>query len=128
MSEKRFYRASVCGDDGLYDKEDGCVICNVRSNIDLEENWETVLDVLNELADENKELRNDLDDSYDANGVLEAEILKLRQQLTDCEKFRNQIFKKMEEMQQDEKLYAQEIIRLNKEVKDNQFLRLGNDY
>ena len=48
MSEKRFYRASVCGDDGLYDKEDGCIIVNVRSNIDLDDNWNTVVDKLNE--------------------------------------------------------------------------------
>lgn len=32
------------------------------------------------------------------------------------------------EMRQDEQLYAREIVKLNKEVKDNQFLRLGNDY
>lgn len=87
-----------------------------------------IIDLVNKLNDENIELKRDLEDYGDANATLEAEILKLRQQLTDCEKFRNQIFKKMEEMQQDEKLYAQEIIRLNKEVKDNQFLRLGNDY
>ena len=48
MSEKRFYRASVCGDDGLYDKEDGCIIVNVNSNIDLNDNWNTVVDLLNE--------------------------------------------------------------------------------
>ena len=48
MSEKRFYRARVCGDDGLYDKEDGCIIVNVRSNIDLDDNWNTVVDKLNE--------------------------------------------------------------------------------
>lgn len=48
MSEKRFYRASVCGDEGLYDKEDGCIIVNVRSNIDLDDNWNTVVEKLNE--------------------------------------------------------------------------------
>ena len=74
MSEKRFYRASVCGDDGLYDKEDGCIIVNVNSNIDLNDNWNTVVDLLNEqqdiikskdsllsiLAKENEQLREEL--------------------------------------------------------------------
>jgi len=60
MSEKRFYRASVCGDDGLYDKEDGCIIVNVRSNIDLDDNWNTVVEKLNELAEENEQLRKEL--------------------------------------------------------------------
>lgn len=57
MSEKRFYRASVCGDEGLYDKEDGCIIVNVRSNIDLNDNWNTVVEKLNKLADENEQLK-----------------------------------------------------------------------
>lgn len=56
MSEKRFYRASVCGDDGLYDKEDGCIIVNVNSNIDLNDNWNTVVDLLNEQQDLIEEL------------------------------------------------------------------------
>lgn len=56
MSEKRFYRASVCGDEGLYDKEDGCIIVNVRSNIDLDDNWDTVVEKLNEQQDLIEEL------------------------------------------------------------------------
>ena len=57
MSEKRFYRASVCGDDGLYDKEDGCIIVNVRSNIDLDDNWNTVVEKLNEQQELIEELQ-----------------------------------------------------------------------
>lgn len=51
MSEERFYRASVCGDEGLYDIEDGCIIINVRSNIDLDDNWNNVVDLLNNQAE-----------------------------------------------------------------------------
>lgn len=57
MSGKRFYRASVCGDEGLYDKEDGCIIVNVRSNIDLDGNWNTVVEKLNELSEDNEQLK-----------------------------------------------------------------------
>ena len=62
MSEKRFYRASVCGDEGLYDKKNGCIISNVRSNIDIEENWNTIIDLLNDLNDGNGQLKQILKD------------------------------------------------------------------
>ena len=39
-----------------------------------------------------------------------------------------QLRQQLAEKEQEEQLYAQEIVKLNKEVKDNQFLRLGNDY
>jgi len=49
MGEKRYYLTSVCGDEGLYDRqEEKCVISNIRSNIDLCENWKNVVDKLNE--------------------------------------------------------------------------------
>ena len=39
-----------------------------------------------------------------------------------------QLRQELQKKQEEEKLYANEIVKLNKEVKDNQFLRLGNDY
>lgn len=48
MSEKRYYLKSVCGDEGVYDKKGGCIIVNVHSLINLNENWNTIVDLLNE--------------------------------------------------------------------------------
>ena len=48
--------------------------------------------------------------------------------ISRLEEENEQLRKELQEKQEDEKLYAQEILELNKEVKDNQFLRLGNDY
>lgn len=39
-----------------------------------------------------------------------------------------QLRQQLKEKEEDERLYANEIVKLNKEVKDNQFLKLGNDY
>ena len=88
MSEKRFYRASVCGDDGLYDKEDGCIIVNVNSNIDLNDNWNTVVDLLNEKQATIKELEEEIKllkptnvEQYEQIVQLQEENEQLRKQL-----------------------------------------------
>ena len=117
MNEKPVVNADLKMYDKKFIVEDNTlweVWGNKISKSEVIWDMENICDLLNSLTDENEQLRNDLDDSYDANATLEAEILKLRQQI--------------QEMQQDEKLYANEIVKLNKEVKDNQFLRLGNDY
>ena len=124
MSEKRFYRASVCGDDGLYDKEDGCIIVNVRSNIDLDDNWNTVVDKLNEqqelieeLQEENKQLKLTLSEYgvdlkafeifkqkigyYDK--VIDDELRKkLETALTNTEKCREQIKSQLDKAREDD--------------------------
>ena len=72
---------------------------------------ECLVDLLNQLNDENEQLR---------------------QELNDCEKFRHSIFKRMNELtdklkekEEDEKQYAEEILKL-REI--NQFNELGGDY
>ena len=54
-----------------------------------------------------------------------SDIVNLLNELNDENE---QLRQTIKEMQNDERLYANEIVKLNKEVKDNQFLRLGNDY
>lgn len=71
MSEKRYYLKSVCGDEGLYDKENGCIIINKNSLLDLDENWNTIVDLLNELHEENKELK-----TYNLQHFLEWLVIK----------------------------------------------------
>ena len=80
MSEKRFYRASVCGDDGLYDKEDGCIIVNVRSNIDLDDNWNTVVDKLNEQQATIRRLQDLCGKSDGENAKLRIENKRLQEE------------------------------------------------
>ena len=84
------------------------IIDNVM-NSTLKVNEAVIL--LNELAEENEQLR---------------------QELNDCEKFRHSIFKRMNELtdqlkekEEDEKQYAEEILKL-REI--NQFNELGGDY
>lgn len=87
MSEKRFtyFKNPVgFGKQGIQDSENYQVFDFTMSN---------VLDLLNELADENEQLRQQL-----------------------------------QEMKSDEKLYAQEIVKLNKEAKVLNFRNLGSDY
>ena len=88
MSEKRFtyFKNPVgFGKQGIQDSKNYQVFDFTMSN---------VLDLLNELADENRELRQQL-----------------------------------QEKQEDEKLYAQEIVKLNKEAKEVlNFKTLGSDY
>ena len=61
MTEKRFHFGYVLGDTGLIDEQaehkwfiENC--CNIT---DLKKNWKTVCDKLNELADENEQLKKD---------------------------------------------------------------------
>ena len=58
MSNERkpYYFAGVCGDEGIYNENKGCIIANIQSITDLQENWNTILDELNELsADRDKQ-------------------------------------------------------------------------
>ena len=87
MSEKRFTLM-----ENIY-AYDGRVISEYVLDNEKRLTFEEVVDLLNQLNDENEQLRQQL-----------------------------------QEKQEEEKLYANEIVKLNKEVKDNQFLRLGNDY
>ena len=111
-----------------------------------------VVDLLNSLWGENEQLRQSIDSMIEKateisnrNVLLHEEIgrqtrlnKELQQKLDwiceqtgyDGAKFKHieKLKEKLREKEEDEKLYANEIVKLNKEVKDNQFLRLGNDY
>lgn len=67
-----------------------------------------------------------------ANSLSPSEVVDLLNEqqstITRLEEENEQLRQTIIEMRQDEQLYAREIVKLNKEVKDNQFLRLGNDY
>ena len=54
--------------------------------LELKEEIKIKDNILETVGKDNEQLRNDLDDSYDANGVLEAEILKLRQENRELNK------------------------------------------
>ena len=91
MSEKRFYRASVCGDEGLYDKEDGCIIVNVKSNIDLDDNWNTVVEKLNELSEEKEYFERKKEYFLSKWSIVHAENIQLRQEIKELKKENEQL-------------------------------------
>ena len=62
MTEKRFYKAYCCGDTGVVDKlENEWFIENINSISDLAQNWDTVIDKLNQLGEENEQLKQELE-------------------------------------------------------------------
>ena len=67
MTEKRFHFSYVLGDTGLIDEQaehkwfiENC--CNIT---DLKKNWKTVCDKLNEIADENEQLKDEVYEEMD---------------------------------------------------------------
>ena len=89
---------------------------------------EVVCSWLNELYDENEQLRQQLNECHkkwnNSMDIARINQNSTRELLDENRELRHELQKKQEE----ERLYANEIVKLNKEVKDNQFLRLGNDY
>ena len=73
MTEKRFKKGYCCGDTGLIDNEkEEWFVENINSISDLERNWNDVLDKLNEVADENEELKQGIIDC-----IFEGESLQI---------------------------------------------------
>lgn len=64
MTEKRFHFGYVLGDTGLIDEqaEHKWFIENCCSITDLKKNWETVCEKLNEVAEENEQLKQQIKD------------------------------------------------------------------
>ena len=63
MTEKRFKKGYCCGDTGLIDnKKEEWFVENINSISDLERNWNDVLNKLNEVADENEQLKQTMQD------------------------------------------------------------------
>ena len=61
MTEKRFVKGYCCGNTGLVDKEkEEWFVENINSISDSERNWNDVLDKLNEVADENEQLKQEV--------------------------------------------------------------------
>ena len=57
---ERFIKGYCCGDVGLVDKEkEEWFVENINSISDSERNWNDVLDKLNEVAEENEQLKKD---------------------------------------------------------------------
>ena len=121
MSEKRFtyFKNPVgFGKQGIQDSENYQVFDFTMSN---------VLDLLNELADENEQLRQELEENksiinFCSNGDEDEDLHRL---IKENEQLRQQL----QEIKSDEKLYAQEIVKLNKEAKEVlNFRNLGSDY
>lgn len=64
MTEKRFRKGYCCGDTGLIDEQKGeWFIENINSVSDLKKNWDKVIDKLNEVAEENEQLKQELFES-----------------------------------------------------------------
>lgn len=61
MTEKRFHKAYCCGDTGVVDKvKNEWFIENINSISDIEKNWDNVIDKLNQVAEENEQLKQEL--------------------------------------------------------------------
>ena len=61
MTEKRFHKAYCCGDTGVVDKvKNEWFIENINSISDIEKNWDNVIDKLNQVAEENEKLKEEL--------------------------------------------------------------------
>lgn len=90
MTEERFYFATVCGDEGLYDRqEQKCIVSNIRSNVDLKRNWENVCDLLNEQQEELENWKIECSALSNEREVQQAEIDKLRTQLLIFQQSKN---------------------------------------
>ena len=55
---KQYHFGNVCGDKGLVAPNDEWVIENVNNITDLEKNWDTVLDLLNEQHEQIEDLKD----------------------------------------------------------------------
>lgn len=62
---KQFRYGNVCGDKGLVAPNNEWLIENVNSITDLEKNWDTVLDLLNELNNENTRIKQTIQEAYE---------------------------------------------------------------
>ena len=61
MTEKRFHKAYCCGDTGVVDKvKNEWFIENINSISDIEKNWDNVIDKLNQVAEENEKIKEEL--------------------------------------------------------------------
>ena len=59
---ERFHKAYCCGDTGVVDElENEWFIENINSISDLEKNWDIVIDKLNQVAEENEKLKEELE-------------------------------------------------------------------
>ena len=141
MSEKRFVLSYEKGNEAIFeDRKD--VYPKRMTNKEVERKLNEQQTTITALKEENDILKQKLRKNYIANKQyeemkrLQKENEQLRQELNDCEKFRHSIFKRMNELtdklkekEEDEKLYAQEIVELNKTKKELiEFNELGGDY
>ena len=122
MSEKRF----KLNDKGSFILEDEEPLKPLGKVVDLLNEQQATIEQLQE------ELELTANTKLFSRRKLEEENEQLRQQLNDCEKFRHSVFKRMNELtdqlkekEEDEKLYAEEILKL-REI--NEFNELGGDY
>lgn len=115
---KRFQKTRIVDKwGGIYDSKTDRVL----SVNDVEHKLNEQQATIQSLKEENEQLRQiatRTEEEKEEYADLYNEYRKENEQL------RQQLQKKNEE----EQLYANEIVKLNKEVKDNQFLQLGNDY
>lgn len=117
MSEKRFALE--------YDKNCYKCIADIQKQ-ELYTSKEEICDLLNQLNDENEQLRQTVHNLKQEPTQKDWDLLV--QKCAELSKRNIKLWERLGEKEQEERLYADEIVRLNKEVKDNQFLRLGNDY
>lgn len=127
MSEKRFIVETVeiidCDTD---ESRIAKVITDTNELYSYDDLYE-LCDDLNKLAEENEQLRQELEENksiinFCSNGDEDGDLHRL---IKENEQLRQQL----QEMKSDEKLYAQEILELNKTKKEMlNFKQLGGDY
>ena len=116
MSEKRF---KVDYEVGVLDTKTDEIITDCQ-------NAEEVCDFLNSLYEENEQLKYD---NFMFKGVIETFQKVAISERKKLEKENEQLRQQLKEKQEEEHLYANEIVKLNMEAKEVlNFKRLGGDY
>lgn len=83
---KQYHFGNVCGDKGLVTPNDEWLIENVNSITDLEKNWDTVLDVLNEQHEIIQQQYADLETQIDIHKAYKQQVQETLQKHYDLTK------------------------------------------
>ena len=111
MSEKRFVHNEEESYESCWDNQEQDVL------------WVSeMIDLLNSLYDENEQLRQSIDFMIKKSAEISTRNIVLHEKIGELQR-------KLKEKEEDEKLYANEIVELNKTKKELiEFKELGGDY
>ena len=112
MSEKRFSNLEIVKNLIMLDDNDKFTVFTEK----------TLCNLLNSLVDENKQLRQSIDHMIEKATEISNRNVLLHEEI-------GRLTRKLREKEEDERLYANEIVKLNKEAKEVlNFKTLGGDY